>query len=34
MRCPVCGENIEDLAADYCPACGAVITVDDETAAR
>lgn len=29
QQCPVCGEWIDDDAAEYCPTCGEVVTPDD-----
>jgi predicted RNA-binding Zn-ribbon protein involved in translation (DUF1610 family) len=28
-QCPVCGEWIDDTAAEFCPTCGEAITPDD-----
>jgi rubrerythrin len=29
LQCPVCGEWIDDAAAEYCPTCGETVTLDD-----
>jgi rubrerythrin len=29
QQCPVCGDWIDDDAAEYCPTCGEVVTPDD-----
>ena len=30
LRCPVCGEWIDDDSAEYCPTCGEVVTGDGD----
>lgn len=33
QQCPVCGEWIDDTAADYCPTCGEPVNPADAPSA-